>query len=506
MSMPSRLLFQVGVVLILTVVAKAAAFVKDLLISLQFGAGAQTDAYFIANTISGFIFGGVFYTIGMVFLPAFQRAKLDGGKITATVYRTASVLYASVSAILGMITMAAADKFVEIMTPDLTKDTYELAVQMTRIVAMSFVFSGWVGLQSAVLQSYKKMIWPQVLQVINHLIVICGLGLAVWIDGRITMLVYAAVIGWIVTALIVSFRSYEFWPRGESRWFDRGVASSLLALSFPVFLSISLDQIGLLIGTYIAASHPEGAISHLNYAAKLITLLSTVFAMVISYIIFPYITDSILGSKGEQTKKIIAQAMISVLLISMPFFVISFFMGNELISLVFERGAFRSEDASTSGTILTYLSPIIVLAGIREVLNRVFLSKQQSYALLMFGTVAVLVSTIASFYFSSRIGLKGIALGMTSGAAAYVCAQISIIAIRNRELLHPDLIIWVVFITIASVISVIPIILIDDSLVTGSGMKFLAKSTASTLTFYILIVIITMASTRLSLLFKFKNK
>ena len=49
--------------------------------SLQFGAGYETDAFFIANAISGFVFGGIFATI--------TGAVAKGEAAAANTYRTA---------------------------------------------------------------------------------------------------------------------------------------------------------------------------------------------------------------------------------------------------------------------------------------------------------------------------------------------------------------------------------------------------------------------------------
>ncbi len=73
MSQNRTLIRQVGLIVILMALAKIAAFAKDVLLSLQFGAGQQTDAYFIANAIPGFVFGGLLATIGLGFSADLQE-------------------------------------------------------------------------------------------------------------------------------------------------------------------------------------------------------------------------------------------------------------------------------------------------------------------------------------------------------------------------------------------------------------------------------------------------
>jgi len=453
MSSSRALIHQVGLVVMLMALAKLGAFAKDVLLSLQFGAGPQTDAYFIANAIPGFVFGGVFATIGLVFLPAFKRASADSDYEASVTYRTAAVSYSALSALLGALTFFGASFIVSTLAPELPRSTHDLAVTMTRILAFSFVFSGWVGLQSAVLQSHKVLIWPQLVQLLNHVFVIGGLAIAALLDWAITVLAYAAVLGWMVMAPLVSRRSAAFWPKTRGPWFDGRKAIAMASLSFPVFLSLSMDQTSLLVGTYLGSAFPEGAISHLNYAQRLMMLLSSVFALVIAYVLFPYLTESIVANKPAQARRYMALAIVTVLLLSAPLLVLSVVMGEAFISFIFQRGAFSQEDALAAGRVLTFFAPVIVLAGVREVLNRLFLAWQQTGALLVFGVIAMLSNVIASFYFSQTMGLEGIALGASCGAFVYVLAQVIMVVARHGTLLHRDLPLWLGLISLAVIVS-----------------------------------------------------
>ncbi|MBO9432189.1 lipid II flippase MurJ [Sulfitobacter sp. R18_1] len=444
---------QVGLVVILMALAKLGAFAKDVLLSLQFGAGPETDAYFIANAIPGFVFGGVFATISLVFLPAFTRASVESEYEAALTYRTAAVGYSALSAFLGALTFFGASIIVSTLAPELPLSTHDLAVTMTRILAFSFVFSGWVGLQSAVLQSHKLLIWPQLVQLMNHFFVIGGLAIAALLGWTITVLAYAAVLGWMVMAPLLSRRAAAFWPKATGPCFDLWKAIGMASLSFPVFLSLSMDQASLLVGTYLGAAFPEGAISHLNYAQRLMMLLSSVFALVIAYVLFPYLTESIVAKRTAQARRYMALAIVAVLLLSAPLLVLSVVMGEAFISFVFQRGAFSSDDALAAGRVLTFFAPVIVLAGVREVLNRLFLACQQTGVLLVFGIIAMLTNVVASVHFSRTMSLEGIALGATCGALVYVLAQAVMVVAYHRSLLHRDLPLWFALIALAAIVS-----------------------------------------------------
>ncbi len=503
MSKNRTLIRQVAIIALLVALAKIAAFAKDVLLSLQFGAGLQTDAYFIANAIPGFIFGGVFSTIGLVFLPYFKRAASNSEMDASITYRTAAIGYTVLSAFLGVVTFVGAPSIVSILGPELHKVTHDLAVLMTRILAFSFVFSGWVGLQNAVLQSHKLLIWPQIVQLFNHLFVIGGLAVAIMINGSITLLVYAAVVGWIVLTPVVSFRARKFWPTLPGKWFDKKIALSMAALSFPVFLSLTLDQFSILIGTYLGSFFPEGAISHLNYAQRLMLLFSSVFSLVIAYVLFPYLTESIVENNVAQARRYVALALIAVLLLSAPLLVLSIVMNEALISFVFQRGAFSVDDVVATGRVMALFAPVIILAGVREILNRLFLAWQHTKALLFFGVLSLMVNVVASVFFSKIIGLEGIALGATLGALSYVVAQVLMIFLRHKDMLHPDLLIWIFLITVATTIAAFAGQWLDsNAFIENVMLNFVLSALVVVVVFAVAIVVPTLLVSRFRQIYK----
>nr|WP_255599358.1 lipid II flippase MurJ [Hasllibacter sp. MH4015] len=410
--------------------------------SLQFGAGQQTDAYFIANAIPGFVFGGVLATIGLVFLPIYRKALAEGEGSAALSYRTAVVSYVGLSFALACVTFFAADRIVDLIAEDRPETTRQLAVTMTRIMAFGFVFTGWVGLQNSLLQTHKSLVWPQLVPLLNHLFVILGLAVAALVGGSIIIMVVAAVLGWVIMAPLSAIKARPLWPRAPSASFDPRIAMSIAALSLPVFLSTSFDQASILIGTALASAFSDGAVSHLNYAMRLAILLSSVFSLIVAYVLFPYLTESVVARRDVQARRYVLQALVVALGLSAPLFVLCLLRGEDFVSFVFRRGAFDAADAAAAGGVITYLSPIVLLFGIREVLNRLFLAQQRTRALLLFGLIGMAVNVGASVLLSRSMGIEGIALGASLGVGAYVSAQTIALLMGGRNYLDRFVLIW----------------------------------------------------------------
>jgi putative peptidoglycan lipid II flippase len=322
--------------------------------------------------------------------------------------------------------------------------------------------------------------------------------LAALTGGSITFLVYSAVIGWVVIAPLVSMRTASLLPREAGRWFDSRNALSIAALSLPVFLSLSLDQANVLVGTYLASSFPEGAISHLNYAQRLMLLFSSVFSLVIANVLFPYLTDSIIADRAAQARQYIALAVIAVLLLSAPLLVLSTVTSEMLVSFVFQRGQFKAEDAATTGYVMQFFAPVIVLAGLREVLNRLFLAWQKTKVLLWFSVLAIATNVIASVYFSRVMGLEGVALGATCGASVYVLAQLLTLLTWHRDLLHRDLPLWIALIATGTLVSGMAVRWLSSlDLTANARLDFLFIATIMVVVFAVVVLLPVIAFPRL---------
>lgn len=435
MARPHTLAWQILFVICLTGLGKLGSFGKDIFLSFQFGVGPETDAYFIANAIPGFVFAGVFATIGLVFLPIYQRALTQGEESAASAVRTAVWTYGGLSLLISIVTIVVAPVLVETIAPDSSDSVKKLAVTLTRILACGFVFSGWVGLQSALLQAHKRFIWPQIVPVANHFVVILGLSIAFLTEGSIALLAFSAIAGWVFLAVISAFITHRPTSAVRGIAFSRSVFWKLALLSLPVFLSQSLEQLNYLIDIYLGSGFGTGAVSHLTYASRLMMLFSAAFGVIISYFIFPYLSESIQSQDYVTAQRHISRGVLMVIMLTLPLSIICLTRAPELISLAFERGAFSEADVLASSTVLLFFAPAILLTGLREVLNRVFLSTQQTRHILVFSLLGALTNIVASIYLSRTMGLSGVALGTTIGAAAYILAQVVAMIFTRFKLL-----------------------------------------------------------------------
>ena len=435
---------QVLIVAILTILGKVGAFFRDILLSYTFGAGLQTDAFFIANAIPGLVFSGVFATIALVFLPIYIRETSDDDGTREQFINTAFIFYLGIATGLSLLTIVFAAPLTSMIAPQASAESKALATVLTRIMAIGFVFTSWVGLQNAIQQAHKAFIWPIAVPVYNHIAVIIGILIAAATGGSIVIVVIAAIIGWALQSPLQWAFARQFYKLDlkKIRRPQGALVKNLLWISIPVFISISLDQINAILDLFLGATFGDGAVSHLSFAFRLTLLIGGVFSLPISFFVFPYLSDALKASDIQQTQRLLTRGIGLILVLNMPMMVYAFFQADVVVALLFERGAFGSSDAASTAAALRFYVIGTLFMGLREILNRVFMADRNTKLLIGFSLASFTLNLVSSLYFKETIGLPGIALGTTFGAAVFVILQIIYIARKRPGFLSKHL--WVI--------------------------------------------------------------
>jgi putative peptidoglycan lipid II flippase len=140
----------------------------------------------------------------------------------------------------------------------------------------------------------------------------------------------------------------------------------VMKLMLPAIIGLSATQINLFINTFFASSCPEGSVSWLNYAFRLIMFPIGVVGVSLSIATLPVV--SVHAARGETGKLRDAYVSSTVLsfLLTIPASAGFIFLATPIVRLIFEHGRFSPFDTmNTAQALALYSSGLFAYASLK---------------------------------------------------------------------------------------------------------------------------------------------
>ncbi|MFF0094359.1 murein biosynthesis integral membrane protein MurJ [Streptomyces canus] len=344
----------------LSIVGALLGLVRDQALARLFGAGSETDAFLVAWTVPEFA-STLFIEDGLSFalIPAFSLALArraqgaPGDPVRSLVTATLpwlSLAFVGVSATV----IGAAPYLVEALAPGLPDPG--LAVDCTRLTALSVLGFGLAGYCSAALRAHRTFLAPAAIYVAYN----AGIITAMFVLGGQWGVRSAAVGVAVGGALMVAIQLPSVWRQSRRRAAPR-IASTeasgqsvTLAMVATVLLFALCRQSQVLIERFLASTLPAGAISHLNYAQKVAQIPMTLSLMLCT-VTFPVVARALADGDTERARDRVERdlALAACLVLLGAATVIA--CAPQMVGLLFQRGEFTAADtAATAGVMRVY--------------------------------------------------------------------------------------------------------------------------------------------------------
>lgn len=291
----------------LSIVGALLGLVRDQALARLFGAGSETDAFLVAWTVPEFA-STLFIEDGLAFalIPAFSLALArraqgaPGDPVRSLVAATLpwlSLAFVGVSAVV----IGAAPYVVGALAPGLPDPG--LAVDCTRLTALSVLGFGLAGYCSAALRAHRTFLAPAAIYVAYN----AGIITAMFVLGGQWGVRSAAAGVAVGGGLMVAIQLPSVWRQSRRRAAPRIASaeapgqSMTLAMVATVLLFALCRQSQVLIERFLASALPAGAISHLNYAQKVAQIPMTLSLMLCT-VTFPVVARALADGDTERAR------------------------------------------------------------------------------------------------------------------------------------------------------------------------------------------------------------
>ncbi|MCY0951771.1 murein biosynthesis integral membrane protein MurJ [Streptomyces sp. H27-S2] len=419
----------------LTAAGAVFGLVRDQTIAHLFGAGPDSDAFLIAWTLPEMASTLLIEdAMALLMVPAFSHAlaRRAAGRagltrkearaqdpvrmlVAATLPRLA-VLLAAVASVL----IVAAPLVVAVLAPGLPDPG--LAVQCTRLTALTVLSFGIAGYFSAALRAHRSFVPPAAIYV-SYNVGIIGTMLALHALWGVRAAAAGVAVGGLLMVLVqlpAFIRNVGFGParakRAPRSRRDRDrptlIAFGLIA---PVIFFAVFRQSQVLVERFLAASLPSGAISHLNYAQK-VAQMPMVLSLMICTVTFPVVAQAMAAGEREKARRRVEQdlALASLAVLMGTALVIGY--APQIIQVLFERGAFTHEDTLATASVMRVYGFGLLGHCLVGALSRPFFSTARPtwFPALAMGA-GLLVNIVAGAFAVGWWGTYGIAAANAAG-------------------------------------------------------------------------------------------
>lgn len=152
-------------------------------------------------------------------------------------------------------------------------------------------------------------------------------------------------------------------------------------------------------------------LSYLGYSQRLLIAIGSIVITGPSTILIPRLTISIEEGRKDDFFKDIILVLKLVLALSSFVAVIVSVISNEIIYMLFQRGAFNDQDTKNVAQILPYMLIGMVFMLCVVMLFRAFFTKNFKYEVILLGFLATIFYSLFSAIGSKYFGIKGITFG-----------------------------------------------------------------------------------------------
>lgn len=351
-----------GVVSFFTLLSRLAGLLRDMVIGYLFGAQGTADAFFVAfripNLLRRLTAEGAL-TAG--FIPVFTDCLTNRGKAEAM--RVARIVFTFLGLFLAVLTllgMLFAAPLTQLFAPGFLADRgkFGLTVFLTRLMFPYIFFVSLVALAMGVLNSLRHFMAPALSPVLLNLsIICCAILFSPWMEIPVISLGYGVLLGGVAQLLLqLPYLSRQGFTYSPDFHFKDPVLKRLLFLMGPAFIGAAVYQINVLVSTIFASMLPEGSVSYLYYADRLLQFPLGIFAVALGTAALPSFSSLVAKKEYDELKLGLSYSLRLVNFFSLPATMGLMIVSVPIFSLLFQRGAFDANATLGTAQALIYFS------------------------------------------------------------------------------------------------------------------------------------------------------
>jgi len=431
-----RLMANTLIVGFVTLGANLTIFARERLVAHHYGTVATLDIFLLAvivPLVAMRIFGD---NLRMAFVPVLMRINKQEGRPAARAFLARMmamglVLFVSVTVLLAALTPLGARLLGYELGEAGIKELQGLLFQLLPLLALSGL--GMVG--AGALHADNRFTLVAAAQGLPP--VVCLIFIE-WKSAEWGIVAYVRGMQVGVTAELMlilagaALRGWRVWPR----WTQWGPAFREISKRYwPLVISMIMLSSTPLIDRVMAGWLEEGSISTLSYGLKLSSFIFGVLGYALSIVVFSHFSRLVEEQNRAVLRKTLKVYIRTILLISMPAMVLCIYFSEPIVRLLFERGAFTTQDTAHVAGVQSMFLLQIPFYLITATLWGLFVAWNYRKAIIGITMLHLAIKIILNVWLMQDLGVAGVALATS---LAHMVTAVLLIGLVRRMIGNPD--------------------------------------------------------------------
>lgn len=405
--------------MIVTILAKVVGFAREQVLAIVYGAGMYTDIYFATMNIPNVIFAAIGAALSTTYIPLYCDINTNLGPKKAQKFTNniLSIVFC-ICICIAIFGLVFTEPLLKMFAIGFEGERLAIGIKFTRILISSIIFIGISNVLTAYLQVKNNFTIPGLISLPQNIIVIISIILSSKYGPY--SIVWGTLIGMASQVILqlpfVYKEGFRLKPHID---FKDEHLKKMIVLTGPVIVGVAVNQVNIMVDKNLASILPDGSISALNFADRLNNFILALFITSIVAVIYPVLAKLSHSDNKVKFNEYIVKSCNSIILLVIPISVGAIVLSTPIVKLLFQRGAFDSKATSMTAIALSMYSIGLVAYGLRDIINKVFYSLQDTKTPMINGAIAMTLNVVLNLSLVKSMGHAGLALA--TSISALIC-------------------------------------------------------------------------------------
>jgi putative peptidoglycan lipid II flippase len=396
-----------------TIISKFFGFFREILIAKNFGVSAEVDAYMVSLMLPALIGSGIGSTFGISLIPLYHKILTNKGIVEANKQiRTVFTVSSIISIVFVSLLYFMPKLIIKTIAPSLPPSTSELAVELIRWLSVMILGLSLFYLSSSIYNALHHFKIPAFTDLASNICVILFLILFSSLWG-IYSLIFGLLISTVLVTAIQICLLFKKGILGFSLDFGGSGLKGYIILAIPILFCDYFYQVGGIIENFFASGLAVGSIAALGYAKKLSISVVTLVAINIARAVFPKLSLLASEEKLNEARDLISKLMKQLIVYFLPVSILSIFVREEIIKIIFMRGVFDDIAFKITAHVFIFYIAGLTASIILPIFFRLSFAFSDGVTPLKATVIGILFMVVFNYFLTPVLGISGIALSST---------------------------------------------------------------------------------------------